>query len=559
MSKYKRSNWFTKICSILFASLFLFALSMPTVFASALPVVRNPGFETPPGGPVPDFWAFTTTDDSSFDDFQGLYPTTFPHTGSESVGVLPLATEAGDHAEWSQSTLLNISVGTSYNLSTWVWIGGPNLPPNEFFVDIGVIWQNGGGGQVGAMWSPAVTSPTAVWFELFVYGPAAAGSVQATIQLRVTAQTTPGWDSGVVYFDDVEFYPIGGDTDTGGLSPGDHDASYDPDGDPFNEMFQINISAIQEGLTQINFTLNAFGTGNDQTAIAEVDLVHDINEDGIYDNVTEPLLASGAYAQDDGLLLLNTTHSIPQGSSHLFLIVYQLIPNSDAGDTFGFWVNQIRALGQTSMVATNLPGPPYTSAVKTIVGSLLADVGVNSPGDHLWVPNGVTPNVLLQLELFAYAEDFLVNNITIELHGTGGYSQLTEILIVHDLDGNGLMDASETILASAPGASSLTLVLSSPFTAGKQSSEYLLLALVVSTSATEMTTYSLSVIDLGAIGVVDSATTVVNLPVDSSTKTITFTPPNPFAFLASWWPIILASVIILVLIVVILILYRRRT
>ncbi len=558
MLSQKRSIRVTKVGSVLLACLFLISLFIPTVFASALPVVRNPGFETPPGGPMPDFWAFTTTDDSGFDDFQGLYPTAFPHTGNESVGVLPLATEAGDHAEWSQSTLLNISVGTSYNLSAWVWIGGPNIPPNEFFVDIGVIWQNGAGGQVGAMWSPAVTSPVAVWFELFVYGPAAAGSVQATIQLRVTAQTTPGWDSGVVYFDDVEFYPIGGDTDIGGLSPGDHDASYDPDGDPFNEMLQINITAIQEGLAQINFTLKAFGTGNDQTAIGEVDLVRDVNEDGIYDNVTEPLLASGTYAQDNGILFLNTTHSIPQGTSHLFLIIYQLLPVSNAGDTFGFWVNQIRALGQTSMVATNLPGPPYTSAVKTIVGSLLADVGVNSPGDHLWVPNDVTPNVLLQLELYAYAEDFSVNNITIELHGTGGYSQLVEILIVHDLDGNGLIDAGEPILASGPGAPQLTLTVS-PFTAVKHTSEYLLLAFVVSTSAAEMTTYSLSVIDIGAIGAVDGATTVVNLPVISSTKTITFTPPNPFGFLMSLWPLILAVGVIIVVIVVIVVLYRRRT
>ncbi len=74
-----------------------------------------------------------------------------------------------------------------------------------------------------------------------------------------------------------------------------------------------------------------------------------------------------------------------------------------------------------------------------------------------------------------------------------------------------------------------------------------------------MTTYSLSVIDIGAIGAVDGATTVVNLPVISSTKTITFTPPNPFGFLMSLWPLILAVGVIIVVIVVIVVLYRRRT
>ena len=75
-------------------------------------------------------------------------------------------------------------------------------------------------------------------------------------------------------------------------NPQDHDFYYDPNGVPFNEMLQLNISAVSEGFQNMNFTLQAFGSGKDQVDIVEVDLFHDINGNGTYDDGSDALLVS---------------------------------------------------------------------------------------------------------------------------------------------------------------------------------------------------------------------------------------------------------------------------
>lgn len=529
------------------------ALSHFPALGASWPVVLNPGFESPGPGPqvFPDHWVFTSTTDPP-PDFLWLYPTGFPYTGAESAGILVSIAEPGDHAEWSQSSITPVSGGVTYNLTSWVYMN----TPSNLAVDIGVIWRDTGGGYLGESFSGQFFGPQAIWFPIIWISNSPVGTAQATIVLRATVLPGDIITGGDVFFDDVEFYPLG-DSSPGDNSPGDHSSYFDPDADPWNEMLQINVSAVNDDLGNLNFTLQASGTGDDSTDIAQVDLVRDLNGNGIYDNDTEPLLASGNYAQDDGTLQLNTSHSISKGQSHVFLIAYQLAFTSDAGETFAFTVTQIRAVGNSSGLFINLPGPPYQSAVKTTEGSLKIDIGTNTPGDHNWTPDGITPNVLLQLAFYSYAEDFTISNITVDILGSGDPStDVSQIQVIHDIDGDAEIEAGETLLATGPGHSTQVLEFDPTLNVAKWTTVHLLIALVIAATATNTTTYSVRVTAIGAQGAVDASTNMFGLPITSAVKTVITRPPtffDPFQFL-----LLLALVIVIILIIIIVVVYRRR-
>ncbi|MHA2427534.1 MAG: hypothetical protein ACXADB_05890, partial [Candidatus Hermodarchaeia archaeon] len=399
--------------------------------------------------------------------------------------------------------------------------------------------------------TPAVNMPQAAWFKLFLVATAPLTTAQVTIVLRVFVIGDDTF-TGDVFFDDVEFYPLG-DTSLGGNTPGDHGNYFDPDADPYNEMLQVNVTATNEGLTQINFTLAAYGTADDSTDIAEVDLIYDQNANGLYDTGTESILDSGVYPSDNGTLQLDSGHTIPQGQSHAFLIVYQLTFTATAGETFQFNITRIRALGQTSGLTVNLPGPPYTSAVKTMVGSVVASVGDNSPGNHDWAPNGITPNVLLQLDLLAIGEDFTVEGVTLSFT-RGDTTHVIAVLIILDVDGNGVYDATDELVGTGLGQATQTISLDPTVVVSQGETEHFLIALTMATTAVEGATYSVDVTDVDVVGAIDSSTQVVSLPIRSATKTIIAAPPLPFDPLL----LILAIVILILVVIVIILLIRRR-
>ena len=546
-------------------SLFLLALlilSFSVVFvpvtSASPPVVRNPGFESPGVAPSPNYWNFTTTNFGGV-DFVSLYPAPAPppaHSGSFCVGVSGFNPMAGSNANWTSASVAPVYAGTAYNLSAWIYlfVEGPQI-----LVDIGVDWQNGVGTSLGTLFSPPVSAPSGVWFEHFIGGVAPLGTTQVQIILRVTVLPIGPMDTRLVYYDDVEFYPVGGDTDIGDNTPGNHGNYFDPDADPYNEMLQLNISARTEQLQNLNFSLTGFGTGDDAADITGVHVVHDADGNGLFDTGTESVLATGTYPSDGATIRLNTTHVIPLGQSHLFLFVYELNFASDAGETFWFVVNQITAIGSLSGPLV-LPGPPYTSATKTMVGSLTADYGANSPNDHTWTPDGSTPNVVLQIELYAIGEDFTVNNITVQLVGQSGGTpaDVQSVLVVHDLDGNGAIDAGEDILATGTGISTQTLTLNPTILVSNRGSVELLIALVIATTAPEGAEFHVTVTALGTVGAVDGSIQVVDLPLTSAVKTIVYPPPGINWFEPPYIYILIAAIGIPIILILLYLLLRRR-
>ncbi len=528
--KMHSRNFFRWIMPALLISVLLItsvATLIPTVSAAQPPIVFNPSFETPGTAPAPDYWNFTTTTLSGFDDFFMYYPVTSPppHSGSECVGIFGANPQPSSQASWNQDQVAPIEGGAPYNLSSWIWI--PYSDPPQIEVDIGVTWKDISGIDLGTHWSSIVTAPTQIWFEHFVIVRAPQTAASCAIHLRVTLQPVQPWDVPVVHFDDVEFYPLG-DSSIGDNTPSDHGSHFDPDASPYNVLFQLNISATWEGLKNLNFTLLAFGSGDDQADITKVDLFHDVNGNGVHNEGTDVLLASGTYSADDGTLQLNTTHGIAKGENHLFLFAYQMNFIGDAGDTYGFNITQIRVEGNTTGWFYNLTGTPYVSATKTLVGSLLVEDGVNNPGDHNYTPEEPFTNEVLQLAITAYAEDFSITEMTVEMlrnNEIAGTPHPT-IQLYDDVNGDGQLDTGDTLLAADTGG---TVNLGFTFSVSKGATEYLLLVLVLSATVTNGSTYHIRVTALNATGDIDTSTQVIGLPITSATKTIVIptTPPLP--------------------------------
>ncbi|MCX5976605.1 MAG: S-layer homology domain-containing protein [Coprothermobacterota bacterium] len=173
-------------------------------------------------------------------------------------------------------------------------------------------------------------------------------------------------------------------------SPPDH--ANDP-ADQYNEMMQLVLKAdleqsadvIPEDVYLNDLAIMANGTGNDQTDIANVMLVEDPNQNGIYDP-GETLLAQSVYPADDGTITFTFAgngYLVPLKDPKVLLVVYVMNPTLSTGSTYQFMVAHVGATGASSGIAVPVVGfreqlPAATavawryllwSAIKTVPGS----------------------------------------------------------------------------------------------------------------------------------------------------------------------------------------------
>ena len=164
-------------------------------------------------------------------------------------------------------------------------------------------------------------------------------------------------------------------------SPPDHTRYYDPAASPYNEMLQIRVkeNTGEESVRIDSIRLVASGTGDDKNGISQVLLVHDANENGIYD-AGETTLASGTYSSDNGTLVLTIAggHVVAAGATDYLLVVYTIDWCSvKPGDTFTFYVQPISATGVNSGQPSEVAGLPIWACTKTIVAA--DTIGVYNP------------------------------------------------------------------------------------------------------------------------------------------------------------------------------------
>jgi hypothetical protein len=373
------------------------------------------------------------------------------------------------------------------------------------------------------MWSQGVVGGTPDWVPLSVTGTAPVATDTAEIRLKLWVDDPSAF--GEVYFDDVEFtVESSSNAEKGGKSPPDHGWYFDPEADPYNEMLQINITAVGEPVNVTSFTLQAGGTANDVEDIAEVNLILDSNSNGLYD-LGEEFLANGTYPSDNGSLTLQDSHVIPKEETHSFIIVYQMTGTSDAGETFMFNVTNIAAHGQTSGNPITVQGLPISSSVKTMVGSLIASEGLQTAEDHYWNSTGEPDpyNEMLQLKLEARAEDFNVSSVTLQAAGTGNDAEdITEVNLILDTNGNGQHDNGESFLSNGTypvDDGLLTLSIEGGYVINKWDSVYFLVVYQMAEPVVPGKNFTFNVTAIDATGSIDGSQIVVGLPINSSTKT----------------------------------------
>ncbi len=152
--------------------------------------------------------------------------------------------------------------------------------------------------------------------------------------------------------------------DKGPNSPPDH--AYDS-ADKYNEMMQLVLTADMKQSTEVipedvylnDLTITASGTGNDQTDIANVFLVDDVNQDGLYDGA-EPVLAQAPFPADDGAITFSFAAPgllIKLGEPRTLLVVYLMNSGPFAsGSTYQFAVTGANATGASSGTAVPVIG-----------------------------------------------------------------------------------------------------------------------------------------------------------------------------------------------------------
>ena len=137
-----------------------------------------------------------------------------------------------------------------------------------------------------------------------------------------------------------------------------------------NVMLQLKLRTSNlEPVTVNSLSLLASGTGDDENGIKYVQVVLDVDRDGVYD-VGESRLAYGNYLKDNGVLNLVLTgkNQIPANSTRYFLILYMISESASVGDTFKFDILSIDAVGSSGQKAV-VDGLYITSATKTITGA----------------------------------------------------------------------------------------------------------------------------------------------------------------------------------------------
>jgi hypothetical protein len=155
----------------------------------------------------------------------------------------------------------------------------------------------------------------------------------------------------------------------GEQSPSNHDWDL-ANGDANNLMFQLKLTAGSvEDVKITDVFIEASGTGNDKTEIKSVTLVHDTNNNGIFDS-NENILGLDAFDRDNGVIDFSLNDFILRTNSSTNLIfIYRMSNSSSNGETFSFQLTFITAEGVNSKEIAEINGLPISSAMTTIIAN----------------------------------------------------------------------------------------------------------------------------------------------------------------------------------------------
>ncbi|MBI4214891.1 hypothetical protein HY546_02760 [archaeon] len=318
-------------------------------------------------------------------------------------------------------------------------------------------------------------------------------------------------------------------SDGGGLE--DHLWWYDPDSpDSVNELLHLVVDVTGEAFKVEYVTLRLGGTAQ-PADISRIVLVHDVNVNNNYDS-GDTLFGSGSFPQGDGgggVLVINVTNggTVLANSGAHFLVGAEMSPSAVIGRNVSVSATALFVTGQTSGFGVNALDQPVWSVVKTIRESVIkGGKGPNSPADHSYT-SGVDSrqNVMLQLKIRASSASVMrFEHLNITAYGSGDDTAgVSRVLLVRDLNANGLYDSGEPLDASGSYGTNdgnLTLAPPAPIVAYQNDALYLLAVYEMTDNVSIGDTFAFKVSGLRVAYEGNSSLASFSLPIISATKTI---------------------------------------
>jgi hypothetical protein len=229
---------------------------------------------------------------------------------------------------------------------------------------------------------------------------------------------------------------------------------------------RLNVPVLQFALynrdtgnvTVTSVRVTPSGTGNDGTGIGQGYVYIDSNANGTSDS-SDTLYGTFTYAGDNTAADATGSCVIPAGGTRYFLVVYDISASAAVGDTYQGSIaalNHIQAEDAGAGAVTPTGVVPQDGAVITIAekGTLTAQLGANNPYGRAVIAGTVEVPVL-QVELQAGdLETVTISSLTIRATGdTDDPTELGDIKLYEDTDGDGTVDVGETLLATTQYAS----------------------------------------------------------------------------------------------------------
>jgi MYXO-CTERM domain-containing protein len=216
-------------------------------------------------------------------------------------------------------------------------------------------------------------------------------------------------------------------------------------------MIQLRLATDLEPITISALTVMGSGSGDEASGITAARLWVDADRDGAIDTVGDlPLGAARTFSGDDGTITFTfADRTIPAGANEDWIVAYDVSATPIAGQQF-----RVSVLDASSIAARapsgalpGVRGAPVEGGLFTVLGMLRLARGAQSPNAS-FVSRGAMRAPILQIEARGEQETFTVRRITVHGQGTlDDVSDLAGLTLYRDANGNGLADASDTILA----------------------------------------------------------------------------------------------------------------
>ena len=222
------------------------------------------------------------------------------------------------------------------------------------------------------------------------------------------------------------------------------------------EMLQFSLAASGGDVGISSIRVRADGTGHDRRDLVRrtgVKLVHDTDENGVYEAAADTVISSSRYSGNNGQCTFSDlTLSIPSGQTQFYLIVYDFDGDASDDETFRC---RLDASGDITSDAGTINGSfPIYGGWKTVhtsggTGSLRMSTGANNPSATT-EPNNADGIAVLQLLLAASTrEDLSISEVTFTGSGTGhDQNDISQIRLYVDANGDGAYQTGETELGS---------------------------------------------------------------------------------------------------------------